>query len=212
MSRGETIAIFDFDKTLTTKDSFLLFSLFAARTLHEKIVVLGLAILCKFGFLSNGSYKGLVLDHVWLDREIGEKQELLRSFQTELKSIENRTVVNMLMQHHDNGDTVVVLSASPGFYLESHVHSWTADAIVHGSSLADADGRITIDNLYGEAKARIARDLINQHAPSRVIVYTDHLSDLALIKLATDVRLVNPAPGCLRALRQSSIPFEIVFP
>lgn len=212
MSSKNVVAIFDFDRTLITKDSFRIFSLRAAKSVWEKGLVLMLATLCKVGVFDNRVYKERVLAKVWSNKNEEEKSKILRMFYTTIHKIENSSVLRMLKQHLADADTVVVISASPEFYLKPFVKTWSKDIIVFGTKVQYLNGRIAVDNLYGKSKGVLARSLIKQYKPASLLVYTDHISDLSIIELSTNVRLVSPSGRCLRMLRKLDIKFEIVYP
>lgn len=209
---SNVVVIFDFDKTLVSKDSFRLFSLEAAETNLKKVWVIVLALMCKLGLLDNAAYKTRVLEQIWKSKN-GEKQkEFLKNFLRNLHRIENGVVVSLLKQHVANSDKVVVMSASPEFYLKPFVHSWAPEIAVFGSRVRYCGGQIDLENLYGKSKAVLAETLINKYKPSSLLVYTDHISDLSLIRLATNVRLVSPSRHCISTLRKLDIKFETVCP
>ena len=210
MYTSNTIAIFDFDNTLIVDDSFRLFSLMAADGAVRKIMAFVLAVFCKFGFLDNRAYKERVLKLVWSDKHESEKAAFLEIFLRRLHQLENTHVVALLNQHIKEANIVAIISASPELYLEPFVKSWSTSIITFGSKLKVLNGQILVDNLYGNSKAEIANTLINRYQPSSILVYTDHISDLSLIKLATHVSLVSPSNSCMRKLRGQGIKFEIV--
>jgi HAD superfamily phosphoserine phosphatase-like hydrolase len=210
MRSGNAVVIFDFDKTLTTRDSFRLFSLEAAATFRVKAQVIILALFCKLGLLDNAAYKTHVLKQVWIEKNREQRREFLKHFLLVLHRIENDSVVSLLKQHLENNDKVVVMSASPEFYLRPFVQSWSDDIEVFGTKVYDADGRVEVNNLFGESKAGLTKTLIQQHNPESLLVYTDHISDLSLMRLATKVRLVSPSPQCIRVLRSLDIKFETI--
>jgi len=206
----DVLSIFDFDKTLIREDSFRLFSLLASENLWGKVSVLALAVSTKVGLISNQRYKESVLRIVWLTKDEKERKSLLQKLYSELKEIENFEVVNSLKNHIERGDRVVVLSASPSFYLKPYVQFWSEDIKVFGSGLQVVNGKIKFDNLYGLRKELCARSIIEQEKPSEVWIYTDHISDLPIIKLADHVRLVKPSAKLCDKLRQLTIKYEIV--
>ncbi len=212
MSSRSVVAIFDFDKTLVTQDSFRLFSLSAAGAIWKRCLVFILAVLCKVRLFNNQTYKARVLEQVWSTRSEEEKKKFLNTFFSTLHGIENSSVLLLLKQHLAIGDRVIVISASPEFYLQPFVQTWSKDIAVFGTRVRYFDRRVEVDNLYGKSKASLAKSLMERYSPASIFVYTDHISDLELIRLATDVRLVSPSNRCIRMLRKLNIAFETVYP
>ena len=205
----KALSIFDFDKTLIKKDSFRIFSLSASDNTWEKIIVFFLALCHKSRFISNSCYKESVLRTVWISKQKRDKETFLEKFYKSLKKIENKRVLNALKKHLEIGDKVVVISASPLFYLEPYVKLLSDNIEVLGSKFCSIGRETESFNLYGDQKAVCARAIIQKMKPNLVWVYTDHISDLPLIKIADRVRLINPSAKFIKKLNQLKIDCEI---
>jgi len=205
----DVLSIFDFDKTLIKEDSFRLFSFLASDNFWEKIKVLFLAICHKLNLISNSFYKESVLRTVWVPKDKRRKELFLEQFYIALKRIENKRVLNALNTHLDSGDKVVVISASPLFYLEPYVRLWSDNIEVLGSKYREIEGESKFFNLYGDQKVLCAKTIIKKMKPNIVCVYTDHISDLPLIKLADRVKLINPSSKFKKKLNHLKIDYEI---
>ena len=205
----EALSIFDFDKTLIKKDSFRIFSLLASDNAWKKIIVYFLALCHKSKIISNSFYKVNVLRIVWFSKNKRGKELFLEEFYKALKKIENKRVLNALKKHLEIGDKVVVISASPLFYLEPYVKLWSDNIEVPGSKFRSIGGETEFFNLYGDQKVLGAKEIIQKMRPDVVWVYTDHISDLPLIKLADKVRLINPSAKLIKKLNQLKIDHKI---
>ena len=209
MKNNNVLSIFDFDKTLIKGDSFRIFSLLASDNTWKKIIVFFLALCHKCQFISNSCYKESVLQTVWISKQERDKEIFLEKFYKALKKIENKRVLNALKKHLEFGDKVVVISASPLFYLEPYVKLLSDNIEVLGSRFRSIGGGTEFFNLYGDTKMVCARAIIQKMKPNIVWVYTDHISDLPLIKLADRVRLINPSDKFVKRLNQLKIDCEI---
>ena len=205
----EVLSFFDFDKTLIKKDSFRIFSLLASDNAWKKIIVYFLALCHKSKIISNSFYKVNVLRTVWFSKKQREKELFLEKFYKVLKKIENKRVLNALKKHLETGDKVVVISASPLFYLEPYVKILSDNIEVLGSIFHLGKEKTEFFNLYGDQKVLCAKEIIQKMRPNLVWVYTDHISDLPLIKLADKVRLINPSAKLIKKLNQLKIDHEI---
>ncbi|PYS53672.1 MAG: hypothetical protein DMG13_11510 [Acidobacteria bacterium] len=212
MYARKVLALFDFDKTLIHGDSFRSFSMEASATALERVIVYSLAVACWLGLIGNKTYKEQVLRRVWAGVDASQREQFLKGFFSRLHERENPRVVAELMRHLRENHTVAVLSASPGFYLEPFVHSWSQDIRVFASQARFAMGGPVVDNLYGEPKTKCARELIEQLQPELIVIYTDNISDLGLIQLATHTRLVAPSRQLTRALERANIAYEVLMP
>jgi phosphatidylglycerophosphatase C len=201
------LAVFDFDKTLVAGDSFRLFGRIAAASRREHRYTLLLAALCKARLLSNAAYKERVLQRVWHGRAPEAQATILAGLYRQLEGLAHGAIVRRLREHLRLGHQVVVLSASPAFYVAPFVHEvWSRDIEVLASRFGHGEG----GNLYGTRKAEATRRLIEARRPRAVWVYTDHRSDLPLIEMADHVRLVRPSAGLVRTLRARGIAFEVM--
>jgi HAD superfamily phosphoserine phosphatase-like hydrolase len=207
MRTGNELAIFDFDKTLVAGDSFQLFSRMAATSLGERAYGPWAAALCKAGLISNAGYKQRVLQRLWQRRTPDAQAKILSGLYRQLERRAYGTIARHLSEHLHSGHKVIVVSASPAFYVAPFVQRvWSDDIEV----LASRFGHGESDNLYGARKVEVTRSLIQAHRPRAVWVYTDHRSDLPLIEIADHVRLVRPSAALQRILRARGIGFEIM--
>jgi HAD superfamily phosphoserine phosphatase-like hydrolase len=204
------LAIFDFDKTLISQDSFRIFSLHAATTHRQRLLMWLLAILCKFRMIGNEDYKAAVLRRVWSYRPTREQRDVLATFLGRMRPLENGAVVRRLQRHLASNDRVAVFSASPEFYLRPFVSVWSGKIEVIATSVRQEGIDLVVENMYGSTKASAANSLIEQYRPVRICVYTDHVSDLPLVRLAHEVCLVRPSRRLLRTIRKLQIPFEVI--
>jgi len=205
----EVLSLFDFDKTLIKKDSFRIFSLLASDNAWKKIIVYFLALCHKSKIISNSCYKINVLRTVWISKQKQDKEVFLEQFYRALQKIENKKVLNALKKHLEIGDKVVVISASPLFYLEPYMKILSDNIEVLGSIFRLRGGKTEFFNLYGDQKVLGAKEIIQKMRPDVVWVYTDHISDLPLIKIADKVRLINPSAKLIKKLNQLKIDHKI---
>ncbi|NIS31973.1 MAG: hypothetical protein GWO04_19355, partial [Actinobacteria bacterium] len=74
----------------------------------------------------------------------------------------------------------------------------------------ESGDRVRVDNLYGERKAVAAAELIAASGAGIVHVYTDHADDLALMKLADMITLVDPPQSTIAAADRAGLTYEIL--
>jgi len=210
MDEKKNLLIFDFDNTLIKGDSFRIFTLLGSEKIWKKIFVLLIALWCKVGLISNQKYKELCLKTIWLSKTKRERDILLKKFYSKLNKIEYSNVVNILKDQIKRDEKVIVLSASPEFYLRPYIQSWSEKIEVFGSKIQFKNGDFKFLNLYGVEKAARVISIINQNKPKNVWIYTDHISDLPIIRLANYVWLVNPSAKLCKKLHRLKIKFNII--
>ena len=210
MTDRQTLAIFDFDKTMVARDSFRLFSDLCASGSTERALLLGYAALAKVGVISNTRYKAIVVQRVWQRRDAADRAAKLLELHNELAAMIVEPTIAALHDHLERGDRVVVLSASPEFYLAPFLQEVLPGVELRASEIEERNGKIQVENLHGKRKAALAGDLITEMQPGLVHVYTDHEHDLALMRLADRVSLVRPKPATIAAVEQAGIEFEVL--
>lgn len=210
MSERSTLALFDFDKTLVSRDSFRLLAEIGARSGFERWLLFGYAVITKLGWIDNRRYKILVLDRIWRGRPNPEREALIDAHKLALRALSIDSAWRRLRAHLESGDRVAVLSASPEFYLEPYLTSISTEIEVHGSKLRESPEALEIENLFRERKAARANELIERYEPSRVIVYSDHRDDIELMRLADHVVLVRPQSATENFVRNEGIEFEVL--
>jgi HAD superfamily hydrolase (TIGR01490 family) len=192
------IAVFDFDGTLTTKDSLLEFikfscgktSLYWGLLLYSPILVLMKMHLCP-----NWKAKEIFFSHFFKGILYNRFREWGKSFADEVEKFSNKGTVALLARHVGQGDRVYVISAS----IEEWVRPWCerkGDVSVLGTKVEiDEGGRLTgrfsTRNCYG--KEKVSRLLAVE--PNRddyfLYAYGDSRGDKEMIEFADYGRFVK---------------------
>jgi len=204
------IAIFDFDKTLINVDSFRLFSFLACRKYIEKMLIVLLTIGSGIGLINNTSYKRIILTTIWHTRSKAEKDAILKRLFSRLTQRLNHNVLKILNEHINSNEPVLVISASPEFYVRPFVNCISQNIIVHSSVFNENVGLNNVLNLYAKEKVEYVKRFIDQEGAKEVFVYTDSISDLPIIKLANNVRLVKPNIRLCLMLQKLGIRYNAV--
>ena len=170
-----TIHAFDFDGTLTTRDTLLLFirhargwwALFGGLLLFSPLLVL-----MKLHLADNGRTKERLFGHYFrgmLERDFDALcQSFARSHTHVLRTAGLRTV----QQGLDRGDRVVILSASIDRWVEACLRPFLVSSSqfqVLGTEIEVVDGRLTgrfaTPNCYGPEKVRRLKEFLKEVSP-----------------------------------------------
>lgn len=186
------VVFFDFDGTLTKRDSFLLFlgMVFFKRPIRVLLKSFFLArglLSFKLGVLDNHTFKEQVLT-VFL---AGISRESLNGWVEEyltrkLPKIINHERVNRLNLHKKRGDKIYIVTASFDFYMEKVNKLLGADGLIctkaewKGQFLT---GKIDGRNCYGEEKTRRIKILFTPEDLKCSFGYADDPSDTAMMAL-----------------------------
>lgn len=171
----QNISAFDFDGTLTTRDTLLLFirhacgwwALFGGLLLFSPLLVL-----MKLHLADNGRTKERLFRHYFsgmLERDFDALcQSFARSHTHVLRTAGLRTVQQAL----DRGDRVVILSASIDRWVEACLRPFLVPSSqfqVLGTEIEVVDGRLTgrfaTPNCYGSEKVRRLKEFLKKVSP-----------------------------------------------
>ena len=171
----QNISAFDFDGTLTTRDTLLLFirhargwwALFGGLLLFSPLLVL-----MKLHLADNGRTKERLFRHYFhgmLERDFDALcQSFARSHTHVLRTAGLRTVQQAL----DRGDRVVILSASIDRWVKACLRPFLVSSSqfqVLGTEIEVVDGRLTgrfaTPNCYGPEKVRRLKEFLKEVSP-----------------------------------------------
>lgn len=192
------IAVFDFDGTLTTKDSLLEFIKFACgkSSFYWGLLLYSpLLVLMKMHLYPNWKAKEKFFSHFFQGVLYDRFREWGKSFADEVEKFSNKGTVTILVRHVEQGDRVYVVSAS----IEEWVRPWCeqkGDVSVLGTKVEIDDGgrltgRFSTRNCYG--KEKVSRLLAVE--PNRddyfLYAYGDSRGDKEMIEFADYGRFVK---------------------
>lgn len=202
-------AIFDLDRTVTVRGTWLRFLLHANR--HRpgflpELALLGLhALAWKLGLASRDAVKETGLRSLsWASRT------RLAAIGTEFASRERAIGVRpgalaQIARHRQAGDCLVLITAAPEITAEPFARVLGFDHVICTPVVWSADdrptGSIALPNCYGAAKAARLGALAERLGGIELVAaYSDHVSDLGLLLAAARGVAVNPSPALRRAL------------
>jgi HAD superfamily hydrolase (TIGR01490 family) len=184
------IVFFDFDGTLTTRDSFTDFIIYARGYVNFLVGVLLLSpvlISYKLKITPNWRAKEKVLGYFFGGWQVREFQDLASRYARErLPQIIRESALQKIYEHRAAGDKVAVVTAA----FDSWLQDWCA---AHGLDLLATQletkngrltGRILGKNCYGPEKVRRIQERYNLADFSRIYAYGDSPGDEEMLALA----------------------------
>lgn len=211
-----TIAIFDLDGTITDCDTYVFFLCHLLlrrpqrilRCIHLPFAV----VMYKLGMRTNTWLKVVffrALAAGELECDIADQGKL---FAQHIIEAHIRPGALLAIQEHKNKDSILVLaSASFDLYTKpiaallgfEHVISTKA----HCDDLGRLSGAIDGENCYGDYKTKQVKSFVSKFGPSvQIFFYSDHHSDLELIRWANDGAAVNPSGKLFKQAKLLSLP------
>lgn len=198
-----TIAVFDFDRTLTRRGTFTPFLLFAARSQPWRYLFLipagALALLYLAGLLSRKRLKELMIGCFLAGKPKAGIDAVGAAFSERLlKSGVHAKAIEAVRRHQKQGHVAGLATASMDFYVRHVALALKLDFAIATRSTVDARGRLRAkiagENCYGEAKAVRLREFLAKAKPKEIWFYSDHASDRPSFALADRKVAVNPGP------------------
>ncbi|MCB0651079.1 MAG: HAD-IB family hydrolase [Saprospiraceae bacterium] len=185
------LVIFDFDGTLTRKDSMLEFTRYFHGVFRFYIGMLYLSpilLLYKVGFIPNWKAKEFYLTHFFGGLPLLDFQQACERFSLEkIPDILRPLGFHRLKEHQDYGDELVIVSAAIEYWLNPWCHQNKLSCIGTRLALQNGfiSGKIEGKNCHGPEKVKRLTEVYDLKKFSEIIVYGDSDGDLEMIKIAT---------------------------
>jgi HAD superfamily hydrolase (TIGR01490 family) len=191
------IAFFDFDGTVTTKDSLLEFikyskgspAFYFGFALHVPIL-----IAYKLNIISNHRAKEIMLKHFFGKMSVQEFKEKCVAFTRDIvPSLIRPKALKEINKLKDAGAEVVIVSASPEYWLNHWCSSLDLEYIATRLDVKEdrITGKIDGRNCHGKEKVRRINEKYDLDTFSSVYCYGDTRGDIYMLSLA-DYRFYKP--------------------
>jgi phosphatidylglycerophosphatase C len=187
----KNLALFDFDGTITRKDTFPLFLLSCHKSLFIYLLLFTLSpliVLQKLGWIREGMVKEMVLKLLFKHMPIEKFAGLGKDFAMRIiPSLTRTSALDRIDWHQKNGDKIFIVTAS----ISHWVAPW-ADTLgiqVVGSEVELKDGKLT-GRLSGEnciKKEKVARikKIIDLNDFEEIYAYGDSAGDREMLQIAS---------------------------
>jgi len=187
----KNLALFDFDGTLTTKDSFLEFLKYykgAVRFYLGMILMFPWLVMFKIKLIPNWKAKEKVLQYFIGNMSEQEFKKICDQFIVDvLPGIMRVEAVNRLNFHLERGDEVIVISASPEYFMKTYCDGISVKLIATKLEVINnrITGRIRGKNCYGEEKVSRLKSEFHISEFKDIYAYGDSKGgDSAMLRVA----------------------------
>ena len=185
---------FDFDGTLTTRDTLIAFIRYACGTprfLLGFLLHAPLLVLMKLRLYSNGKAKLRLFSWFFRGMPIETFDALCQSFASTHRHLLRPETVRLLQQALSEGSEVLIVSAS----IDNWVQPFFPAVTVLGTQIEVIDGRLSgrflTPNCYGQEKVRRILALHPDRSAYRLTAYGDSRGDRELLAFADEAHLVS---------------------
>lgn len=193
------LALFDFDGTLTTRDSLMPFLRFALGTPKFSIGLLasspGLAAYA-LRLIPNDVAKQRLLTRLIGGMTHANLADIGCDFaRTGLAALLRSDMIRRLETHRSQGDTCVLVSASLDLYLEPWARDHGFEAVLCSRLAVDRNGRVSGEleegNCFGPTKLKRIVQWLDGRQPSYITAYGDSRGDREMLQFAHEPRWVG---------------------
>lgn len=190
MKNGRSLVLFDFDGTITTRDSFIDFSFFTFGKLRIFILMIELLPLICLYFLKMYSGKKLKesffvrLIKGWSEEDFDV--EARKYTEKRLPAILKTSALSSIKIHRENGDEIALVSASVEQWLKYFAKDHGMKLIATKLEIKDGvfTGMIDGENCHGREKAKRVIEIYDVSAFEHIYAYGDTSGDTAMLDLA----------------------------
>lgn len=192
MQGDRRLVLFDFDGTLTTRDTLFEFTRFAVgdRRFFTGLFILTVPMgLTRAGILSAQRAKELFLSYFFRNRTVDEFKGYCERFSTEkIPAILRPLAGKAIETYSQRGDRMIIVSASPEDWIKPWATSLGIEVIATRLEVKNGQltGLIRGKNCNGGEKAVRIKEIVNLSDYKEVIAYGDSKGDLAMLDLATE--------------------------
>ncbi len=187
------LALFDFDGTITRKDSMLEFLKYAVGRKNYYLGLLQLSpglLAYLFGYISNDIAKQRLVSHFFKGWNQSELQEIGNKYALqEIPKIVRKSAIEKIRWHQHQGDQVVVVTASIDLWLMRWCDEYKLALI--STQLEAREGAITgcfaSKNCFGPEKAVQIKKRYQLSDYDTIYAYGDSRGDREMLELASIV-------------------------
>jgi len=187
---SKSLALFDFDGTITSKDTFLYFIKYT----HPIIQIIGKGLLVSpyltaflLGIMSNETAKTKLFGAFYKGISTLQFDEWGKGFLSHINSFVKPKALERIKWHKENGHQVIVISAGFDLILKHWCQQENIELISTRLEVENGKitGRLMSPNCYGIEKVNRLRDYLNLSDFTDIYAYGDSSGDSEMMKIST---------------------------
>lgn len=196
-NKEKTIAAFDFDGTITTKDTlfdFIRFYFGLPKLMIGLIILSPMLTLFKVGLIKNSKAKELLISYFFKNTDIHDFNKQCALYSIRIDNISRVNILEKIQWHIKQHHTVVIVSAS----IRNWIEPW---AVKNGVSLiisteieeklGKLTGKFATNNCYGQEKVNRLLNSFPNREDYILYAYGDSRGDKELLEIADYPTLVK---------------------
>lgn len=190
MKKKHVIAAFDFDGTITTKDTLFDFIKFyvGGKNLFKGLIFLSpILVLYKLGFRTNDVAKQNLFAYFFKNRSIEVFNKASEDYIKRIQNIIRPEIINKIKWHQSQNHTVVIISASVSNWIKPWAKTMNIEKVL-ATEIATIDdlivGTFSTANCYGQEKVNRLLVEFPNRAEYILYAYGDSAGDKELLALS----------------------------
>ncbi|MCL2843990.1 MAG: HAD-IB family hydrolase [Chitinivibrionia bacterium] len=191
--KKETIAAFDFDGTITRKDTLLEFIKFTKGHFGFYFVMFlfsPLLVAMKLKLLPNRKVKQTLFSYLYKGIHIEKFNEWCAEFCAIADKILYPEATEAIISHKKCGDTIIIISASVENWIKPWANKMGIDIVlatkIETGKNGLLSGKFLTKNCYGQEKVNRFLEKFPQRGDYKLIAYGDSRGDKELLEFADD--------------------------
>lgn len=190
-TQRRTVAAFDFDGTLTTRDTLPLFIIHAR---GWKRFICGMLRNAPYltgyltGFIPNGEAKQRLFGHFFKGMTYEDFRRYGETFAQKIDKYKNKKMLDLMERHKEQGHCICIISAS----MEEWIRPWASkhgvERVIATKVETDKEGKLTgrflTENCYGQEKIKRLSELLPERQRYYLFAYGDSKGDMPLLEFA----------------------------
>lgn len=194
MEQKKTLALFDFDKTITDRDTFLPFLLFSFgyfRTMLVLSLLFPQALICLAGFMSRKRFKEMIFKLTIKGWTKEKFRAVAQDFYNQkVKSYLRKPALDEIKMHLENNADVSLVSASPEDWLWPFTDEYGINLIGTRLEIKDGfyTGKIVGANCRKAEKVNRVKEVYNLENYSDIYAYGDSRGDKEMLEMSNHPR------------------------
>ena len=191
MKGVDKLVLFDFDGTITNKDTLFTFTRFAVGDLRFYVGLLLLLIplvLQKIKLLSAHKAKEIFLSYFFKGQPLIDFDKTCHQFtKISLTECIRSQAITTIKSYQQSGSRIIIVSASPTNWILPWASSMGIEVIATLLEINQGKltGRLSGKNCNGDEKVQRIKEHLNLQNFSEIIVYGDSAGDKQMLQLAT---------------------------
>jgi len=188
--KNRNLALFDFDGTITTKDTLVEFIKYAVGSKNYYLGLLKLSpmlLAYTLKFIPNHKAKEQLIAHFFQDWESQKFQAIAKKYALEeIDTITRPQAIEQIRSHQEKGDKVVIVSASIECWIDAWAKQYGIELIA--TRLEHQDNRVTgkfaTKNCYGIEKVNRIKKSLRLKEYQTITAYGDSSGDKEMLALS----------------------------